>query len=118
MKKITATTKKPTTKKESHTEEIKRYIGALSEEFQHRVSAIGEQFSSLHEKLDEHGKKLDEHGKKLDEHKRILDMHTEMIGEMSVDIQEIKDILDEKADKKSVILLEKRLLRVEEMQKA
>lgn len=38
--------------KDPHTEEIKRYLGSLSEDFQHKVSAIGEQFFGLNNKID------------------------------------------------------------------
>jgi len=60
----------------SSTDDIKRYLGALAEDFQGRVSAIAEQFPSIHRKLDDHTRKLDE--------------HTQMIGQLMVDVQEIK----------------------------
>lgn len=92
-------------------EEVHRYMGALKEDFQGMVSAVAERFSSLNEKLDEHG--------------RILEMHTEMIGtlmeDVSVlkeDVKEIRDVLEEKADKKSVISLEARVSRIEKLQNA
>jgi len=108
MKKNTIKIKKSATNRESHTEEIKRYIGALSEDFQHGLSAVAEQVSGLNEKLDMEMKKVN----------AKLDTHTEMIGGMAVDIQEIKNVLEEKADKKSVALLEGRVSRIEELQKA
>jgi len=72
--------------------DVKRYMGALSEEFQGRVSAIAEQFQGLHDQIDGIHNKLDEHTK-------ILDMHTEMIGMLMEDVSEIKEELKEKADK-------------------
>ena len=34
------------------TDEVKRYLGSLSEDFHGRVAAIGEQFSGLNKKID------------------------------------------------------------------
>jgi chromosome segregation ATPase len=64
-------------------DEVKRYLGSLSEDFQHKVSAIGEQFGGLNIRIDSIDKKLDEHGRKLD-------VHTQMIGQLMTDVQEIK----------------------------
>ena len=97
-------------------EDIKRYIGSLTEEYQGRTSAVAEQFSGLNEKIDTIKETLDEHG-------RILEMHTEMIGtlmeDVSVlkedvavlkdDVSEIKDELKNKADKTEVIHLSRRV---------
>lgn len=57
----------------SHTEEIKHYIGVVSQDFQRRVSAIPEQFGGLHEKLDS---------------------HTGIIGRMAADVEIIKENLE------------------------
>ena len=121
--------KKIKVKKESHTEEIKRYIGAVTEDFQHKVSAIAEQVSGFQEKFD----------KEMEEVKAKQDMQTEMIGGMAVDIEilkedikevksdivelktdmkEVKNILKDKADIKKVVSFDSRLSHVEKMQKA
>lgn len=56
MKSEAKKTKKTASKKggraESHTDEIKRYIGAVTESFQSSVSAIAEQFLGLNKKVD------------------------------------------------------------------
>lgn len=124
MKKVVKKSKKVISKKvishDPHTEEIKRYIGAVSENFQHGLSAIGEQFSGLNKKLDEHGTKLDEHGKILGEHSKILNSHTEilsshteMIGRLMVDVEEIKVNMREKIGREEFNKLETRLVSLE-----
>jgi methyl-accepting chemotaxis protein len=70
-------------KVDEHTTEIKRYIGSVSDEFQHRVSAIGEQFSGLNKKLDEHTSRFEKIEKKLDS-------HTMMVARIMEDVEEIK----------------------------
>ncbi len=103
------------------------HIGALSEDFQHRVSAIAEQFSGLHEKLDEHGRILNEHGRILNEHGRILNehgrilnehggilnSHTEMIGRLMIDVEEIKVSMRSKVGRDEFDKLESRLVSLE-----
>ena len=113
MKSPKSTVKQSRQKNSAHTEEIKRYIGSLSEEFQHRVSAIGEQFGGLNTKLDEHGKKLDEHGRKLDTLARKVDGHTLMIGRIMEDVEEIKSGMREKVDRNEFVKLEKRMVVLE-----
>lgn len=66
--------KKIAPKKESHTDEIKRYIGAISEHFQNGIDAIVEQFSGF---------------------KKTLDSHTEMIGHILEDVTVLKEDMKE-----------------------
>lgn len=54
-------------------EDLKRYIGAVSENFGHQVSAVAEQIVGIHEKLDS---------------------HTETIGSMKEDIEIIKSNIE------------------------
>jgi hypothetical protein len=55
MSKAKKTTRKSAVKKQTYNQnELKRYPGSLSEEFQGRVSAIGEQFAGLNQKIDRH----------------------------------------------------------------
>lgn len=81
------------------TSDIKRYLVALAEDFQGRVSAIAEQFPSIHRKLDEHSQKLD--------------IHTQMIGQLMVDVQEIKTDMKQKIDRNEFSRLEKRVIALE-----
>jgi len=78
---------------------LKQHTGVLIEEFQHRVSAIGEQYSDI---------------------QKTLDSHSNQIANLSMDIMEIKsgvrdiklDIkldLDRKVDKKHFVDLEGRV---------
>ncbi|HEY9585777.1 MAG TPA: hypothetical protein VJJ02_04290 [Candidatus Paceibacterota bacterium] len=112
--------KNQASKKEYSGNDVKRYLGALSEDFQHKVSAIGEQFGGLNKKLDDHGRILNEHSRILNEHGRILNTHTQMIGKLMVDvnvmkgdIQEIKTDLKQKVDRGEFARLEKRVLMLE-----
>ncbi|MEK7088244.1 MAG: hypothetical protein AAB952_00680 [Patescibacteria group bacterium] len=57
--------------------DTKRYMGALSEEFQKRVGGVAEQFINVNNKLDEHSAKLDS--------------HTEMIGGLMLDMSNVKE---------------------------
>ena len=83
---------KAVTSSDSHTKEIKHYIGIVVEEFQHRVSAIGEQFLGLNEKLDS---------------------HTEMIARLMIDVEEIKVNMREKIGRDEFNKLEIRLVTLE-----
>jgi len=80
-------------------EEYQRYIGVVSEEFHHRVDAIGEQYSGI---------------------KETLDSHTEMIVALKedmeivkTDVEFIKGALKKKVDYEEFEALEKRLTILE-----
>jgi len=98
---------------EQHNAHIKRYIGAVTEDFQHRVSAIGEQFSSLHDKLDTHITEISRINDKLDDHGRILSSHTEMMGRLMIGVEEIKVGMNEKVTRSEFNKLESRLVSLE-----
>lgn len=81
-------------------DEVKRYLGSLSEDFQHKVSAIGEQFSGLHNDVKEI--------------KQTVTSHTEMIVMLMLDInilksdvQEIKTDMKQKVDRTELARLGK-----------
>ncbi|MBI5400758.1 MAG: hypothetical protein HZB12_01420 [Candidatus Yonathbacteria bacterium] len=97
---------KPREKNSAGVDEIKRYLGALAEDFQGRVSAIAEQFLGLNAKLDEHTQKFESIDTKLDE-------HTQMIGQLMVDVREIKTDLKQKLDSSEFVGLEKRVIALE-----
>lgn len=76
-----------------HNTDMKRYVGSLSEDFQGRVSAIGEQFSGLNRRLDTHDKqfeKIDEQFKKIDEQFKIVHLS---LGSMKEDLEVMKEDL-------------------------
>lgn len=106
MKRLKNTTKRQRQKSDAHTQEIKRYIGIISEDFQHRVSAIGEQFGGLNNKVDHIVTTLGEHSRKLDS-------HTIMIGRVMEDVEEIKSGMREKVDRSEFVKLEKRMVVLE-----
>jgi len=64
---------------------LKRHTGALIEEFQHRVSAISEQYGSIQ--------------KTLNEHTKTLNSHTEQIGKLMVKMTSVEsDVKELRAD--------------------
>ena len=91
---------------DEHTKEIKRYIGSISEDFQHKVSGIAEQFGGLNKKIDLINDTLAIHGRKLDS-------HSVMIARVMEDVEEIKSGMHEKIDRKEFSKLEKRLVVLE-----
>ena len=85
--------------------DIKRYTGALSEEFKEQVKVVAEQYSDIK--------------KTLDDHSKTLVSHTEMIGTLLVDmttvkgdVKSIKESLKTKVNRKEFVELE-RLVRAE-----
>ncbi len=91
---------------DGHAKQSERNMGALSEDFQHKVSAIGEQFGGLNTKVDSISKTLEHHGRKLDS-------HAAMIARVMEDVEEIKSGMREKIDRKEFTKLEKRLVVLE-----
>ncbi len=85
--------KKKTTEKLKHSDaDIKRYIGALAEHFDHRFDAVIEQFGGMNKKLDS---------------------HTEIIGRIMVQLQEIQSDMKQKVDLQQFARLEKRVVMLE-----
>ena len=86
------------------TSDYKRYVGALSKDFQHKTATVAEQFVDLkkdigeikqtlklHTKiLNSHGQILESHTGILNSHGQILESHTEMIGTLVVDVETLK----------------------------
>ena len=60
-------------------DDVKRYIGAVSEEFRGHVKAVAEQYSDIKRTLDSHTEILNSHTKTLDSHTETLDSHTETL---------------------------------------
>jgi len=64
--------------KESYTEnELKRYLGALAEDFTSKVEVLGEGLKIVI--------------KKQDEQSKVLNLHTEMIGTLMEDVSVLKE---------------------------
>jgi len=75
-KKVKKTNKNtPVTKKDLNeaTNEFKRYVGVVNEDFQHKTQVIAEQYLDINKKLDS---------------------HTEMIGNMAQDMSIIKEDIE------------------------
>jgi len=107
MKKIDIKTKEAYTK-----DEMKRYLGALAEDFTGKAEGLSEGLKIIMEKQDKqteildlhtdilnrhekilntHTKTLDSHTKTLESHTKVLNSHTEMIGTLMEDVSIIKD---------------------------
>ena len=98
---------------EKQTEDYKRYLGVLREDFDSKVSLLVGQYNSIMETLGSHTKQLDSHTE-------ILNSHTEMIGSMKVDIEImkvdvsfIKNGLKSKVDVEEFMSLERRVAILE-----
>ena len=105
---------------DGHAKQSERNIGALSEDFQHKVSAIGEQFGSIHADTKEtralvgaQERLLNLHTVMLSSQAETLKAHTEMIGRLMEDVQEIKTDMKQKVDLQQFARLEKRVLAIE-----
>lgn len=91
-------------------DDVKRYIGAVTEEFRGHVSAVAEQFLGLNEKVDHLNEKVDRLDTKLSSK---IDTHTEMIGRLMTDVEEIKIGMHEKVSRQEFNKLETRLFSLE-----
>ena len=96
---------------------MQRYVGALSEDFQGKVSAIAEQFGGLNRRLDELDERMEERFTKVN---KTLSAHTEMIGNLAEDVTIIKanvallkSAVATKVDYKDFSALEKRVRIIE-----
>lgn len=79
MKKIDIKTKETYSK-----DEMKRYLGALTETHNEHLKGIKEGFQIIN-------RKLDSHTEILNRHEKILNTHTEMIGNIMEDVSVLKD---------------------------
>lgn len=86
--------------------EFKIQTGVLVEEFQHRVSAIGEQYADIKKTLDEHTKTLESHNERLAN--ALIDLNGVKIDMGNVSY-EVTMHLDRKVDKKHFVDLEGRV---------
>jgi hypothetical protein len=101
-------------------DDIKRYTGALSEEFQGRVKVVAEQYGDIKKTLDAHTKVLESHTEMIGKIQNTIDAHTEMIGTLMVDVSTVKANVEflkgglkKKVDYDEFLALERRLSLVE-----
>ena len=90
-----------------HNADMKRYIGAITENFQHGLSAVAEQLIGMNDKIEVINGRLD----KIEV---ILDSHTEMIGQLMEGQETIKAELKRKVDYDEFIQLERRVMTLEQ----
>ena len=95
------------------TDEVKRHIDVLKEDFDSKVQLIAEQYASIREALDFHTKTLDSHTKILDSHTGMIVSMKEDIEIMKVDVQFIKGSLKKKVDMEEFETLARRVAILE-----
>jgi len=115
MKKIDIKTKELYSK-----DEMKRYLGALAEDFTGKVKGLSEGLKIVMEKQDKQTKILNSHTEILSRQEKILNSHTEMIGELKEDVSVLKDDMSivKKESRKNVdydefIRLSQRVTKIE-----
>ena len=107
---MTPKKKSPKLQESYSTDEVKRYLGSLSEDFQGKVSAIVEQVGGLLVEMRQVRDTQVEHTTFHKQTKTILGSHTEMIGNLLLDVRDIKN---EKIGRTDFSKLEKRVLHIE-----
>ena len=97
-------------------QEMKRHVGALSENFQHGLSAVAEQYAGINKKLDMHTEMIGiiaEDVAVLKDDVAVLKEDVAVVKEdvsvLKEDVAEIKEDLKTKADKTEVIHLSRRV---------
>jgi chromosome segregation ATPase len=93
--------------------EMKRHVGALSEEHQTRTSAVAEQYSGLVEKVDSIKKTLDSHTEMIGVIMEDVSVLKDDVAVLKKDVAEIKEDLKTKADKTEVVHLSRRVAVLE-----
>ena len=69
--------------------------------------------TGIHKKLDSHSETLKSHTQILEGHTQILEGHTQMIGQLMVDMQEVKYELKKRPTFDDLKMIEKRVSRLE-----
>lgn len=94
-------------------DEVKRYLGVLSEQHHEDMKVIKEGFAAINQRLDGHDEKLDSHTEMIG--KLMVDMTTVKgdIETMKEDISVIKGDLKKKVDVDEFRSLERRVLLLE-----
>jgi len=93
--------------------DFQRYTGALSEDFQGKVSAVSEQFSGLNEKIDTINKTLDMHTEMIGALAEDVSILKEDVAVLKEDVSEIKEELKNKGDKSEIVRLDRRIAVLE-----
>ena len=87
-------------------DDVKQYLGALSEDSNERISAIGEQFSGLHEKLDSHTEMIGDLAVRMSK----VELNTAITKE---DVEFIKSHMKQKVDQEEFSALVRRVSLLE-----
>jgi peptidoglycan hydrolase CwlO-like protein len=96
-----------------YTKEVKNHIGVMREDFDAKVKIIGEQYTSLNNNVGSLGSKFDSLDEKFDKLDNKVDRNTEMLGQVMVDVNQIKHDLKRKVDYDEFARLEKRVRLLE-----
>ena len=82
-----------------YNQDIKRHMGALSEDFQNKVKVVAELVLDIK--------------KTVDSHTEIINSHTEMLGNILVRLEEVKEEFKQKVDYKDFAKLQIRVAHLE-----
>lgn len=103
MKKLNT---KPKSELKQLSEDFKRHIGAFVERMDDNFKLNNEEFKGINHKLDSHSKEI------ISIHQK-LDSHTQMIGQIMIDVAQIKLELKQKVSIEDFARLEKRVGKLE-----
>lgn len=93
--------------------DFKRHIDTLAEDFHSQVKLIGEQYSSIKETLDAHTADIASIKETLSSHTEMIVSMKEDIEITKVDVEFIKNSLKRKVDIEEFSVLEKRVAALE-----
>ena len=93
-------------KKRPTTSSVRDRYTVVLEDIRSQVQGVAEGVVGVHQKLEQHDKRFETIEKKLDS-------HTAMIGQLMMDVAEIKHDLKQKVGRDEFARLEKRVLMIE-----
>ncbi len=99
--------------------EKEEFFGEMRQEISWAVdkavaSAMGPFIEHVDDKFALVAERFDGVDSRLDALKQTVDSHTEMIGNLVVDMTIVRETLENKADKKDLLALEERVVRLEQ----
>lgn len=104
--------------------DFKRYVGAVSEDFQHKTAAIAEQYISIKEDVSTLKEDVSTIKEDVSSLKKTQETHTEMIGKLMMDmtiikenVEFIKSGLKKKVDQEEFDALVRRVILLEKQKR-
>lgn len=93
--------------------EVKRYIGAVSEEFRGHVKVVAEQYLDIKNTLNSHTEAIGEIKGTLNSHTEMIAKVMENIEILKGDMGEVKNDLKQKVGRSEFVTLERRVRLLE-----